>query len=155
MHSLFSMAWRARTNSECGHIICKAKSIFSWQPTTAGGMPRKAVSHGKTWRYSVVYYQPLTPGIFPAPQFGKWRVNGNAQQIAKPRHGLGTYKSPTWSGGDCRPQTTAQRTSHNSASSEGSRGNTESPSLNTSPRWRNLTFGRWVESTYSKTVASL
>ena len=32
-----------RTNPEFGHVICKAKSIFSWQPNIVGRKPRKAV----------------------------------------------------------------------------------------------------------------
>ena len=34
---------KTRTTLEYGHIICKAKSIFSWQPNIVGRKPRKAV----------------------------------------------------------------------------------------------------------------
>lgn len=137
---------KPRTNPEYGHIICKVKSTFSWQPNIVGRKPRKAVFME---RHGCIQLSAITRLLLESFQYlnlankeQKYTTDRNAKDTAWPSSVTWSKRTGLKSLGTWAAHLT-ELNSYNAANSGSSQGITWSPSLNTPFTLINCSW-RWI-----------
>ena len=125
-----------RTNPEFGHIVCKAKCIFSWQPDSVGREPRKTVSMEDTAVFSCLLSpaRSWNPSSTSTWQIKSKRIHDGSQHQSHHLAVQSHLERENWvEDPEHGRNYLAELNSHDASSFESTQGNTQPPRSEDSP----------------------